>query len=175
MPNQNKSWQKRKKWCATLFSELICQHVIFSDGWIPFNLKFQWSPSGVVINNVTTKCLFYKQGRFKLGPWEQSCWQEGMWRNWVRMSESFSHPNRLFLWRALKNKSLINCSTIEGLQRKSLLNHELHPSDCSPIPIELPRTVLSVSSDEVSGNTNSLKHLCTEQQKSSDKLGKEKA
>lgn len=80
-----------------------------------------------------------------------------------------------FPWRALKEKSLINCSTIEALQRKSLLSHELHPSDCGPIPNELSRIVFSVSSDEVSGNTDSLKQLCVEQQKSTDNFGTERA
>lgn len=131
--------------------------------------------AGVVINNVTTKRLFYKQGRLKPRMWKLSCWEEGMWRNRVRMNENFSEPRRLFPWRALKKWSLINCSTIEALQRKSLWSHELHPPDSSPIPTELPRIVLSVSSDKVSGKTNSLKHLCIEQQKSSDNFGKEKA
>lgn len=40
--------------------------------------KIPVNPAGAVISNITTKWLFYKQGRFKLGTRGLSCWEEGM-------------------------------------------------------------------------------------------------
>lgn len=53
-------------------------------------LKIPMKSMGFVIINGTIKWLFYKQGRFKPETWKYFCWEEGMWRNRVRMSESSS-------------------------------------------------------------------------------------
>lgn len=42
-------------------------------------------------------------------------------------------------------------------------------------PMSCSRIVFSVSSDEVSGNTDSLKQLCVEQQKNTDNFGTKRA
>lgn len=39
---EQKLAEEEKLGVASL-SELICQRVTFSDSWIPFNLKFQWT------------------------------------------------------------------------------------------------------------------------------------